>query len=99
MPLHSFTWHLDIPSHSTLDLASSTGSLQQSLPGQECDPSTSLHVFEKDGFALGDFCHNGNIQKIQAHANISVTAKANDLSRNSGAFLNISLSQEIPGER
>ncbi|XP_018542703.1 CUB domain-containing protein 1 [Lates calcarifer] len=96
MPLHSFTWHLRFPQDSTVDLVSPVGNLQQSLPGQECNQSVSLRVTEDDGFTVGDFCSKGNVQKIQVHANVSVTATANDFSKTKGPFLNVSFSQEIP---
>ncbi|XP_037330983.2 CUB domain-containing protein 1 isoform X1 [Pungitius pungitius] len=96
MPLHSFTWHLQIPEDRTVDLTSPTGSLRQSLPGQECDPSASLHVAESDGFSVGEFCFAGMIPKIQVHANLSVTATVSDFSRTKEPFLNVSFSQEIP---
>ncbi|XP_040909666.1 CUB domain-containing protein 1 [Toxotes jaculatrix] len=95
MPLHSFTWHLSMPHDSTVDLLSPTGSLQQSLPGRGCNQSVSLHVAEEDGFSVGDFCFNGNIQKVQVHANVSVTATARDFNKTKGPFLNVSFSQEI----
>lgn len=98
MPLHSFTWHLNIPQDGTLDLASPTGSLRQSLPGQECNQSFSLHVAESDGFPVGDFCFNGAIKKVQVHTNVSVTATAQDFRRTRGPFLNVSFTQEIPGD-
>lgn len=96
MPLHNFTWHLIIPRDSTVDLMSPTGSLRQSLPGQECNQSASLHVAEGDGFPIGDFCHKGMIQKVRVHANVSVTATVPDFSKTRGAFLNVSFSEEIP---
>ncbi|KAK5854957.1 hypothetical protein PBY51_005105 [Eleginops maclovinus] len=37
MPLQSFTWHLAATQDSTVELKSPTGSLRQSLPGQECN--------------------------------------------------------------
>lgn len=98
MPLHNFTWHLIIPKDGTLDLTSPTGSLQQSLPGQECNQSISLHVAERGGPAVGQFCFHGAIQKIQAHTNLSVTAKASDFSKSRGPFLNVTFSEEIRGE-
>ncbi|KAG7500746.1 hypothetical protein JOB18_028164 [Solea senegalensis] len=94
MPLHSFTWHLDIPADRTVNLVSRTG-LQQSLPGQECNRSVSLHVKERDGFSVGDFCFNGIIQKIQTQANISITARAKDFSKGFRDSLNVSFTQEI----
>ncbi|XP_031151808.1 CUB domain-containing protein 1 isoform X1 [Sander lucioperca] len=96
MPLHSFTWHLTVPQDGTVDLVSPTGSLQQSLPGQECNQSVSLHVAEGDGFSVGDFCFEGIVQKVQVHGNVSVTATAEDFSKTRGPFLNASFSEEIP---
>lgn len=97
MPLHSFTWHLSIPQDGTLDLTSPTGSLKQSVPGQECNHSVSLRLVESDGLPVGDFCFNGAIQKIQAHTNVSITATAPDISKYRRPFLNVSYSEEIPG--
>lgn len=98
MPLHSFTWLLNIPEHGTVDLESPTGSLKQSLPGQECNASVSLHVAESDGFSIGDFCSSkGIIRKVQVHSNISVTATGIDFTKKKGPFLNVSFSEEISG--
>nr|XP_061808333.1 CUB domain-containing protein 1 [Nerophis lumbriciformis] len=96
MPLHSFTWHLTIPQDRTIDLVSPSGSLQQSVPGQECKDPVSLHVEESEGFSVGDFCSNGIIQKVQVHANISITATTRDFSKTKGPFLNVTFSKEIP---
>ncbi|XP_056876742.1 CUB domain-containing protein 1-like [Takifugu flavidus] len=96
MPLHSFTWHVNVPQDSTVDLASPTGSLRQSLPDQECNGSLSLHVAESDGLSVGDFCFDGAIQKIQAHTNLSITARVPNFKKSRGPFLNVSFSQEIP---
>ncbi|XP_022069363.2 CUB domain-containing protein 1 [Acanthochromis polyacanthus] len=96
MPLHSFTWNLYIPKDRTLDLVSPTGSLKQSLPGQRCNHSVLLHVAEGDGSSLGDFCFNGDIQKVQVHANVSVTATVKDFNITRGPFLSVNVSQEIP---
>ncbi|XP_041867690.1 CUB domain-containing protein 1 isoform X2 [Melanotaenia boesemani] len=95
IPLHSFRWNVSIPLDGTVDLVSPTGSLQQILPGQECNQSFSLHVAEDDGFSVGDFCWNGMIQKVQVHSNVSITATAQDFKKTSGPFLNVSFSQEI----
>lgn len=97
MPLHSFTWHFNIPQDGTVDLTSPTGSLRQSLPGQECNQTVLLRMAESDGFPVGDFCYKGAIQKVQVHTNVSVTATAQDFRRTRGPFLNVSFSQEIPG--
>ncbi|XP_045915638.1 CUB domain-containing protein 1 isoform X2 [Micropterus dolomieu] len=95
MSLTSFTWHLNIPEDSTVNLESPKGSLRQSLRGQECNQSVSLHVAEDDGFVFGDFCYNGDIQKVQVHANVSITATAQDFSKTTEPFLNVSFSQEF----
>ncbi|KAM9340239.1 CUB domain-containing protein 1 [Symphorus nematophorus] len=94
MPLHSFTWNINIPQDGTVDLMSPTGTLRQSLPGQECNQSEVLHVAEGDGASIGDFCLNGDIRKIQVHANVSVTAQ--DFSKPKQRFLNVNFSEEIP---
>ncbi|KAM3596949.1 uncharacterized protein V6R79_023287 [Siganus canaliculatus] len=96
MPLYNFTWYINIPQHGTVDLTSPTGSLRQSLPGQKCNQSLSLHVAEGDGVSVGDFCFNGVLQKVQVHANVSVTATVQDFSKTRGPFLNVNFSQEIP---
>uniref|UniRef100_A0A4W5MYK4 CUB domain containing protein 1a n=1 Tax=Hucho hucho TaxID=62062 RepID=A0A4W5MYK4_9TELE len=93
--LQSFTWHFNIPVYGTVDLLSPTGSLRQSLPGQECDGSVSLHIAEGDGSSIGYFCSEGIIRKVQVHSNVSVTATAKDLSLIQGPFLNVSVSDEI----
>ncbi|MEQ2166282.1 hypothetical protein GOODEAATRI_026298 [Goodea atripinnis] len=97
IPLQNFTWQLTIPNEATLDLVSPTGSLRQSLPGEECDPSTSLRLVEADGFSFGDFCSNGVIQKLQVHANVSVTIMLQDFTRRTNPLLNVSVSPEITG--
>lgn len=96
MPLHSLTWHLKFPQDATADLVSPTGSLRQSIPGQECAQSVLLHVTEDDGFNIGDFCFNGPIQKVQVHTNASITAHTPNFSKTRGHFLNVSFSPEIP---
>ncbi|XP_034017126.1 CUB domain-containing protein 1 [Thalassophryne amazonica] len=95
IPLHSFSWHLTIPEGGTVDLVSPTGTLQQSLPGQECNNSFSLHVADGGGSSVGDFCFNGIIEKVQVHSNVTVTARAKNFTETRGPFLNVSFSQEI----
>uniref|UniRef100_A0A3B3VEF5 CUB domain containing protein 1a n=1 Tax=Poecilia latipinna TaxID=48699 RepID=A0A3B3VEF5_9TELE len=95
MPLHSFSWFFTIPHEATLDLVSPTGSLRQSLPGQECDPSSVVGVGEKDGSFIGNFCSNGEIQKLQIHSNISITATPQDVKRSKEPLLDVSVSPEI----
>uniref|UniRef100_A0A674EI47 CUB domain containing protein 1a n=1 Tax=Salmo trutta TaxID=8032 RepID=A0A674EI47_SALTR len=93
--LQSFTWHLNVPVYGTVDLLSPTGNLRQSLPGQECNGSVSLHIAEGDGSSIGYFCSEGIIRKVQVHSNVSVTATAKDLCLIQGPFLNVSFSDEI----
>ncbi|XP_029519560.2 CUB domain-containing protein 1-like [Oncorhynchus nerka] len=93
--LQSFTWHLIIPVYGTVNLLSPTGNLRQSLPGQECNGSVSLHIAEGDGSSIGYFCSEGIIRKIQVHSNVSITATAKDLSLIQGPFLNVSFSEKI----
>ncbi|KAF7664085.1 hypothetical protein LDENG_00190760 [Lucifuga dentata] len=95
IPLHSFTWYLNIPEDGTVDLMSPTGSLRQSLPGQECNDSHSLHVADGGGSPVGDFCFDGIIEKVQIHSNASVTATVQDFTKNRGPFLNVSFHGEI----
>lgn len=96
MPLYTFTWHLNVPEHGTVDMLYPTG-LQQSLSGQECKGAFSLHLTGEDGSSIGDFCPKGIIRKVQVHHNVSVTAKAQDFSKTRGPFLNVSFSNEITG--
>ncbi|CAB1321122.1 unnamed protein product [Coregonus sp. 'balchen'] len=93
--IESFTWHLNIPVYGTVDLLSPTGNLRQSLPGQECNGSVSLHIAEGDGSSIGYFCSEGVIHKVQVHSNVSVTATAKDLSLIQGPFLNVSFKSII----
>ncbi|KAM4724936.1 CUB domain-containing protein 1 [Anableps anableps] len=95
MLLQSFTWHITIPHEATLDLVSPTGSLRQSLPEQPCDQSSSVRVAEADGYFIGDFCSNGVIQKLQVHANVSITAMPRDFRKCKEPLLNVSVSPEI----
>uniref|UniRef100_A0A3P9JHL0 CUB domain containing protein 1a n=1 Tax=Oryzias latipes TaxID=8090 RepID=A0A3P9JHL0_ORYLA len=95
VPLHSFTWNFTIPNNSTLDLVAPAGNLRQSLPGQECSQASSFRLTECDGTPIGDFCSSGTIQKIQVHANASITTPGRDLKRSIVPLLNVSVSKEI----
>lgn len=88
---------MNFPQDGTVELVSPKGSLRQSLPGQECNESLSLHVAESDGSSVGDFCFDGAVQKIQAHTNVSVTARVPDFKKSRGPFLNVTFSREIAG--
>ncbi|KAM9824527.1 CUB domain-containing protein 1 [Neosynchiropus ocellatus] len=79
IPLHSFKWDIVIPEDGTVDLVSPSDGLEQALPGER----------------FGDFCLRGRIQKVQMHANVSVTAVEKDFNKNK-AFLNVSFSPGIP---
>lgn len=80
-----------------MDLVAPSGSLRQSMPGQECNDSLSLRVVNGDGSALGDFCYDGIIQKVQIHSNASVTAMVQDFTKSRGPFLNVSFTEGISG--
>lgn len=71
-PLSSVTWALSPPQHGTVELTSPIGQLKQSIPEQPCNDSIVIKVAEDDG-TVGHFCHQGAIQKIQIHTNVSVT--------------------------
>ncbi|KAL0962512.1 hypothetical protein UPYG_G00340980 [Umbra pygmaea] len=93
-PLQSFTWHLNIPPYSTVNIFSPTGRLKQSLPGQQCSGNMSLHLADGDGSSIGYFCSDGIIGKVQVQSNVSVTATAKDLHQ-AGPFFNVSFSKDI----
>ncbi|KAM4550064.1 CUB domain-containing protein 1 [Fundulus diaphanus] len=95
MPLQSVTWNLIIPAKAKLDLVSPTGSLRQSLPGLECDQSSSLHLASDKGFSIGDFCSDGVIQSIQVPTRVSVTAAGRDFGKSSMPLLNFTVSPKI----
>ncbi|XP_037639396.1 CUB domain-containing protein 1-like [Sebastes umbrosus] len=72
-PLRSMTWTFRIPMSGTLVLSSPTGTLKQSINGQQCNDSIIFEVAEDDGTSVGTFCPQGTIQKVQIRANVSVT--------------------------
>uniref|UniRef100_A0A3Q2P8N9 CUB domain-containing protein n=1 Tax=Fundulus heteroclitus TaxID=8078 RepID=A0A3Q2P8N9_FUNHE len=98
MPLQSVTWKVIIPTEAKLDLVSPTGSLRQSLPGLECDQSSSLHLASDEGFSIGDFCSDGVIQSIQVPTGVSVTATERDFSKSSMPLLNFTVSPKSTGK-
>lgn len=75
-PLSRVTWILRPPLHGTVELTSPAGPLKQSLPGQPCNDSLVIKVAEDDGTAIGHFCPQGAIQRVQIHTNMSVTASS-----------------------
>ncbi|KAG7261886.1 hypothetical protein CRUP_006302, partial [Coryphaenoides rupestris] len=104
MALHSFTWRLRVPENGTVDLGSpALGGLRQSLPGQECNGSGSgsvtLRIASVDAsdhsHPIGTFCQQGVLEKLQVHANVSVTVEMRDHPKARGPFLNVSITDEI----
>ncbi|XP_041798665.1 CUB domain-containing protein 1-like [Chelmon rostratus] len=72
-PLSSVTWALRPPQQGTVELTSPMGYLKQSLPRQPCNDSIMIKMAEDDGTAVGHFCPQGSIQKVQIHTNVTVT--------------------------
>uniref|UniRef100_A0A3Q1JHY0 CUB domain containing protein 1a n=1 Tax=Anabas testudineus TaxID=64144 RepID=A0A3Q1JHY0_ANATE len=77
-PLTSATWTFRPPQQGTVELASPNGPLRQSLPGLPCNDSILIKLTEGNGSTIGDFCPQGAIEKIQIHANMSVTVSSMD---------------------
>ncbi|KAK2844347.1 hypothetical protein Q5P01_011006 [Channa striata] len=77
-PLSVATWTLRPPQHGTVELASPTGPLKQSLPGQLCNDSINIKLVEGNGSTIGDFCSQGSIEKVQIHTNMSVTVSSTE---------------------
>nr|XP_020464092.1 CUB domain-containing protein 1 [Monopterus albus] len=75
-PLSSVTWNLQAPLYGTVELTSPNRPLKQSLPGQPCNDSIIIKVAEKDGMAIGHFCPQGPIEKVQIHNYTSVTVSS-----------------------
>ncbi|KAG7336233.1 hypothetical protein KOW79_000926 [Hemibagrus wyckioides] len=72
-------WLLNGPLNATVELVSSAGSLQQSLPGHTCKNTVLLTVSENkpQGVTVGQFCPQGAIHKMQINvANITVSASS-----------------------
>ncbi|XP_076016939.1 CUB domain-containing protein 1-like [Genypterus blacodes] len=96
-PLSAVTWILRAPSHGTVELRSPPSGLRQSLPGQTCNDSVTVHVVEGDGKTVGQFCSQGAIQKIKIHANMSVTVSSVD-GKQLGLYAQSALSVSLTGE-
>ncbi|CAL8292612.1 unnamed protein product [Merluccius merluccius] len=100
MALHSFTWRVQVPENGTVDLSSPVpGGLRQSLPGQECNGSAAVMRLAEgegdSGHPIGTFCQQGVIEKMQVHANVSITVVTQDIGKAKGPFLNVSITKEI----
>lgn len=94
VPIQSFSWRLQIPEDGTVGLQAFKGTLQQSLPGQECNDTVSLLVTDDNG-AIGHFCPGGTINKVQVRSSVSVTASAKYLSLARTPVLNATFTEEI----
>ncbi|KAI3360427.1 hypothetical protein L3Q82_002329 [Scortum barcoo] len=101
-PLRSVTWTLRPPEHGTVEFTSPMGRLKQSLPGQLCNDSIIIDMAEGDGARIGRFCHQGVIETMEIHTNVSVTVsgiedEAQRRQRTSlKPVLNVALKEEIP---
>lgn len=100
-PLSSVTWTLRPPEDGAVELTPRNGSLMHSLPGQPCNDSVVIKVAEDDGTAIGHFCPQGAIQKVQIHANVSVTVSATggEAQRTPFNVLNARLKARISGNK
>lgn len=101
-PLTSATWTFRPPQQGTVELASPNGPLRQSLPGLPCNDSILIKLMEGNGSTIGDFCPQGAIEKIQIHANMSVTVSSMDSKAVRMSYkhvLNASFKGKIPGEK
>ncbi|KAI5106438.1 CUB domain-containing protein 1 precursor [Silurus meridionalis] len=94
-------WHLYGPQHGAVELLSSAGSLQQSVPGHTCNNTVLLTVseYEPQGVTVGQFCPQGAIHKIQINvANITVSASpagGKSLRRITDSLLQVSFIKSI----
>lgn len=99
-PLSSVTWALRPPQQGTVELTSPMGYLKQSLPRQPCNDSIMIKMAEDDGTAVGHFCPQGSIQKVQIHTNVTVTVSGIGVRALRTSFkhvLNARMSGEISG--
>ncbi|XP_015212312.2 CUB domain-containing protein 1 [Lepisosteus oculatus] len=95
----SITWHLIAPQHGAVELTPGKENLRQSLPGQECNGNFLYIITEEDGSNVGTFCQQGAIEKVQVHANLSVTMVASgkdDLSKALEPPFNVSFTKDLP---
>lgn len=98
-------WHLHGPQNGTIVLESSTGSLQQSLPGHTCNNTVLLTVSENEpqGVTVGQFCPQGAINKMQINvANITVSASpagGKNLRQITNSLLRVSFTKSIKGKQ
>ncbi|KAL2084864.1 hypothetical protein ACEWY4_020382 [Coilia grayii] len=96
--LKTIHWNLLAPEHGTVELWAYSGTLHQSLPGQECNGSVEFRVSEADGTPIGEFCPTGVISKILVHGNITVTASPRRepfLSETFQTFFKVFFTEEI----
>ncbi|XP_060725820.1 CUB domain-containing protein 1a [Tachysurus vachellii] len=94
-------WFLNGPQHGTVELVSSEGSLQQSLPGHLCKDTVLLSVSENEpqGVTVGQFCPQGAIHKMQINVtNITVSASSTggkNLRQITNSLLKVSFTKAI----
>lgn len=97
-------WLLNGPLNATVELVSSAGSLQQSLPGHTCKNTVLLTVSENkpQGVTVGQFCPQGAIQKMQINvSNITVSASSTggkNLRQITNPLLQVSFTKSIKGK-
>lgn len=98
-------WYLYGPQNGTVELVSSMGSLQQSLPGHTCNNTVLLTVSESEpqGITVGQFCPQGAIHKMQINvANITVSASPagdKNLRQITDSLLHVSFTRAIKGKQ
>ncbi|XP_026769774.3 CUB domain-containing protein 1a isoform X2 [Pangasianodon hypophthalmus] len=94
-------WNLYGPQNGAVELVSSAGNLQQSLPGHTCDNTVLLTVSQNEpqGVTVGQFCPQGAIHKMQINvANITVSASpagGKNLRQITKSFLHVSFTNSV----
>lgn len=97
-------WHLYGPKNGAVELVSSGGRLQQSLPGHTCNNTVLLTVSENEsqGVTVGQFCPQGAIHKMLINfANITVSASyvgSKNLRQITNSILHASFTKSIKGK-
>lgn len=82
-----------------MELSAPVGYMRQSLPGQLCNDSVVIRVAEDLG-AIGEFCPQGAIQKLQIHfCNVTVTVTHSEGKSLSKFMMSAMIKEEISGKR
>lgn len=93
------TWTVSPPQQATVELTSPQGYMRQSFPGQPCNGSVVINLAEDQG-AIGQFCPQGAIQKIQIHhCNVTITVSHTGGEILSKHVMSALIKEEIPGKR